>query len=42
MQLEMGLTQLRHSILADEVMYWGKINGINADYYIAVAVTFRN
>ena len=27
---------------ADEVMFWGKINGINADYYIAVAVTFKS
>jgi hypothetical protein len=24
------------------VLFWGKITGINADYYIAVAVTFRS
>lgn len=38
----MGLTQLRASVDADEVLFWGKINGINADYFIAVAVTFTN
>lgn len=42
MQLEMGLSQLRCQVQADEVMFWGKINGVNADYYIAVAVTFKN
>jgi len=42
MQLEMGLSQLRASVDADEVLFWGKINGINADYFIAVAVTFRD
>ncbi len=42
MQLEMGLAQLRASVQADEVLFWGKVTGINADYFIAVAVTFRN
>lgn len=38
----MSLCQLRASVTADEVLFWGKINGINADYYIAVAVTYRD
>lgn len=25
----------------DELLFWGKINGINADYFIAVGVTFQ-
>lgn len=42
MQLEMGLSQLRAQVQADEVLFWGKVTGINADYYLAVAVTFRS
>ena len=41
MQLEMSLTELRGTIQADELLFWGKITGINADYYIAVAVTYN-
>jgi hypothetical protein len=41
MQLEMSIGQLKASISADEVMFWGKITGLNADYYIALAVTFH-
>jgi len=41
MQLEMSLGQLRCSIEADEVMFWGKVTGVSADYYIALAVTFQ-
>jgi hypothetical protein len=26
---------------ADEVLFWGKITGLEADYYIALAVTFK-
>lgn len=40
MQLEMALSQLRGSSQADEVLFWGKINGLNADYFIAVTVTY--
>lgn len=32
---------MKGSISADEVMFWGKITGLNADYYIALAVTFQ-
>lgn len=38
----MGLCKLRASVQADEVLFWGKINGINADYYIALAVTYKD
>lgn len=38
----MGLSQLRVSVQADEVLFWGKVTGISADYFIAVAVTFRS
>jgi radial spoke head protein 9 len=41
MQLEMALCQLRGAVDADEVLFWGKITGLNADYYIALAVTFK-
>jgi hypothetical protein len=41
MLLEMGLANLRASVTADEVFFWGKITGINADYYVAQAVTFN-
>jgi len=41
MQLEMALCQLRSTVEADEVLFWGKITGLNADYYIALAVTFK-
>jgi len=37
----MSIGQLKGSISADEVMFWGKITGLNADYYIALAVTFQ-
>lgn len=42
MQLEMALGQLRCQVKACEVMFWGKICGLNQDYYIAVAVTYAN
>lgn len=42
MQLEMALCQLRCSVQACEVMFWGKICGLNQDYYIAVAVTYKD
>ena len=38
----MGLNQLRASQKVDEVMFWGKVNGINNDYYIALAVTYAD
>ena len=40
MQLELALHSLHTTIDADELLFWGKINGINKDYFIAVAVTY--
>lgn len=40
MQVEMALNELRSQINADELLFWGKVTGINADYLIALAVTF--
>ena len=37
----MSLNELRGVVQADELFFWGKITGINADYYIAVAVTYK-
>lgn len=37
----MSLNELRGTVQADELLFWGKITGINADYYIAVAVTYQ-
>jgi len=39
-QLELALHQLHTTIEADELLFWGKINGINKDYFIAMAVTY--
>ena len=41
MQLEMALSVLRASVKSDEVMFWGKVTGVNEDYYIAVTVTYQ-
>lgn len=41
MQLEMALCQLRTTVKADELLFWGKITGLTQDYYIAMAVTFK-
>jgi len=42
MQLEMALCQLRTTVKADELLFWGKITGLTQDYYIAMAVTFKD
>ena len=42
MQLEMALCQLRTTVKADELLFWGKIAGLQQDYYIAMAVTFKD
>lgn len=26
---------------ADELLFWGKITGVNKDYYVAVAITYE-
>lgn len=40
-QLEIGLTNLNNSIECDELLYWGKITGLKADYLIAVAIFYE-
>jgi len=42
MQLEMALDTLRVKHECDELMFWGKVTGVTNDYYIAVAVTFKD
>jgi len=41
MQLEMALHQLHAEMKADELLFWGKITGVNKDYYLAVAITYE-
>lgn len=41
MQLDIALSTLNGKITADELHFWGKINGLNNDYYIAVGICFE-
>ena len=41
MQLEMALQVLHNEVGSDEVLFWGKINGVKNDYYLALAVTYE-
>jgi len=41
MRLEIALTQLQTEIAADELLFWGKVTGIDNDYYLAVSLTFK-
>jgi len=38
----MALSVLRCQIKADELMFWGKVTGVQNDYYIAVSITYKN
>ena len=40
MQLELALHKLHSEISAEEVLLWGKINGLKNDYYIAMGLTY--
>lgn len=42
MQIEMGLNTLQASKEIEELVFWGKIEGIKQDYFIAMGLTFRN
>ena len=42
MQLEMALNTLQANSETDELTFWGKIEGIKNDYYIAMGLQFRN
>lgn len=39
-KLEMALNELHLDIKSEEMWFWGKINGIEKDYYIALALFF--
>lgn len=41
MKLEIALNNLYMNIKSDEMWFWGKVIGIEKDYYIAVAIYFR-
>jgi radial spoke head protein 9 len=41
MQLELALQRLQGQTTADEVLFWGKINGLDKDYFIALTVTYN-
>jgi radial spoke head protein 9 len=40
-KLEIALNNLHLDIKSDEMWFWGKITGVEKDYYIAVALFFR-
>jgi radial spoke head protein 9 len=44
-QLENSLQELLNKSVAqdyDELVFWGRISGINADYYIAMGICYEN
>jgi radial spoke head protein 9 len=40
-KLEIALNNLHLEVKSDEMWFWGKIIGVEKDYYIAVAIFFR-
>ena len=42
MQLEMAMNSLQARTEVEEICFWGKIEGIKNDYYIAMGLQFRN
>ena len=42
MQIEMALNTLQASRDVEELVFWGKIEGIKNDYYISMGLQFRN
>ena len=41
MQLEMAMANLQEKLTSDELMFWGKINGMTNDYFIACSVHYQ-
>ena len=41
MKLDLSLLKISETENFDQVNFWGKINGIKLDYYIAVGLYFR-
>jgi len=42
MQLEMALMSLNERAECEELTFWGKINGLKNDYYIAMALKYTD
>ena len=42
MQLEMALMTLNEKTESEELVFWGKINGLKSDYYIAMALRYTD
>jgi radial spoke head protein 9 len=42
LKLEIGLNDLKMNIKSEDIFFWGKIVGIEKDYYIAMAVFYKN
>ncbi len=42
MKLEIALLKLQDKEPADEIRFWGKLEGINKNYYVAVSHHLRN
>ena len=40
-KLQTTLDQLKSDIKCDEMLFWGKVNGIEKDYYIALALYYK-
>lgn len=41
LKLEIALNELHMDLKSDEMWFWGKITGVEKDYYIALAIFFR-
>lgn len=42
LKLELSLPKINEENKYDQVLFWGKIEGSGADYYIALALQFQN
>lgn len=42
LKLELSLPKINEENKYDQVLFWGKIEGSVADYYIALALQFQN
>ena len=42
LKLEIALNDLQLNIQSEEIFFWGKIIGVEKDYYIAMAIFYKN
>ena len=42
MKLELSLIKINEKEKYDQILFWGKIEGLNKDYYIAVGMKFKS